>query len=760
MKNEGLQKAKGATTTGSATTAGLAMAFTFAPTTADAQTAGRAETTDLSAGLTLPVVSVMGEVSGNTNAEALSISRLPGGTIQETPKTVNVVPQEIIQQQHATSLQQILRNVPGITMSTGEGNGGQTGDQFRIRGLSSRGDIYVDGLRDFGSYSRDAFNTESVQVIKGPSGEAFGVGNLGGVINQTTKKAHLGTTTDIDQNFASASTYRTMVDSNVQINETTALRINGMFQRGNVADRDYVKDNRGGVAIDFGTGIGTDTVWHLNYSYLNRDGIADLGIPMATGRDGIVRPLTEYNVPGYRSSTSYTRNLDHDRTNTHMVTSLFSTKLANGFIVSNGTRISIFDRDFMATNPAALSFAGLQTLLAGGNTAVSYGAGGGMTYLQRGWGVQDVLSAKGEFNLGGFRNRLLVGVDGSHQDDHRDQATWTGRVNNQNILYPNYYYPGAPTVTYGATMRTANASNIGVFGTDRLWLTDTFSLQGSLRWDYFRSEYQTNAAGVGGGIAESKKLSPSVAAILEPSHSYSFYAAFGRTYRPVGTDIAVAVGGVGTEVPQAGVSNQPERADIYELGTKLNFLDDQLGLTGAVFQINKSNSFTVDPATGDVTPGFSENGESRMVRGVEFGTTGKVTKNWSTYFGYSYLDGDVTYSGTATSIGNLVPGVSHHNFVLWTSYDIPWNLMNKPGMLSIGGGAQYASAYWADSANTARIPETFSLDAMIGYKIDKFRLSLNLYNLTDHLNYASSFNAVRTTPTSRRTFLVNLGMTF
>jgi outer membrane receptor protein involved in Fe transport len=204
------------------------------------------------------------------------MSRLPE-TIKETPKTINVVPKEVIEQQQATSLEQILKNVPGITISTGEGNGGQNGDQFRIRGLSAKGDIYVDGLRDFGAYKRDSFNTESVEVIKGPSGETFGVGNIGGLINQSTKRANLNTSTSIDQGVGSASTYRTTVDSNIRLNDTSAVRINGVFQNGRVADRDHVDDDRRGFAIDFGTGLGTSTEWHLNYSYLHRSGAPDYG---------------------------------------------------------------------------------------------------------------------------------------------------------------------------------------------------------------------------------------------------------------------------------------------------------------------------------------------------------------------------------------------------------------------------------------------------------------------------------------------------
>jgi catecholate siderophore receptor len=133
---------------------------------------------------------------------------------------------------------------------------------------------------------------------------------------------------------------------------------------------------------------------------------------------------------------------------------------------------------------------------------------------------------------------------------------------------------------------------------------------------------------------------------------------------------------------------------------------------------------------------------------------------WTANIAYAYLNGEVTSSSTASSVGKMAPGVSHHNVTLWTAYDIPHSILPVPGQLTVGGGVQYASAYWADSANTLRMPENVSLDAMISYRQGKYRISLNGYNLTDHRNYQSSFGAVRAVPASGRTFLVNVGMTF
>ncbi|MFM0290359.1 TonB-dependent receptor [Paraburkholderia megapolitana] len=764
-----------------AATAGVALTLASTPQTAFAQERvsddedsrnGRAKTQgsgqkaahsnvapDASERGALPAISITAQTPANTNEFSTGIARL-ADTVKEMPQTVNVIPHELIEQQKATSLEQILKNVPGITIATGEGNGGQNGDQFKIRGLSAKGDIYIDGLRDFGAYRRDSFDTESVQVIKGPSGDSFGVGSIGGLINQTSKQARLKSATSIEQSGGSGSTYRTTVDSNIKLGDTTAVRVNGMYQNGNTPDRDNVKDNRAGVAIDFGTGIGTHTEWHLGYSYLRRDGVPDYGMPTAQGADGFYRPILEYNVPGLDSSTSYVRNTDRDKSDTHIVSSLFTKKLDNGIQIDNDTRFTFYERDFSSTHPAAVSSSNLKKLLAGQNLALPYGADGGVVYLQRGLGVQNVTTAKAEFNLGALRNRAVFGLDMNYQRDHRDQGTWTGRVNNQTVVNPQYQMPPGWSLSYGNTTRDAQSSDIGVFANDRIWLTQQFSLLGNLRWDYFRSKYWTSAASLTGGTASSSKVSPGISAIWEPTKDAMFYTSFSRTYRPIGTDIALAVGGRQSEVPTNGVDSVPERSDTVEVGTKLDFLNKRLGVTAALFQTRKSRSYAIEPDTGELSPGFSDNGEGYRIRGVELGLSGRITENWSANIAYAYLNGMVNEASAATSIGKTAPGVSNNNMTVWTSYLVPHSLIPLPGRLTVGGGLQYASGYWVNSANTARVPENFSLDGMVGYEQGPYRISLNLYNLTDHLNYQSAFSTSRAVPASRRTFLLSAGAKF
>ena len=112
------------------------------------------------------------------------ITRLPV-PILNMPQTVNVIPQAIIQEQNVTTVEQALQYIPGITFSAGEG--AQQGDGPIIRGFVARGDLFRDGIRDPGWYTRDAFSIDRIEVYKGPSAFAFGRGATGGAINYVTR---------------------------------------------------------------------------------------------------------------------------------------------------------------------------------------------------------------------------------------------------------------------------------------------------------------------------------------------------------------------------------------------------------------------------------------------------------------------------------------------------------------------------------------------------------------------------------------------
>lgn len=708
----------------------------------------------------LPALQVSGQqdrgaAAGNTNDVRLGIARMPQ-SVKDTPQTISVVPHQLLQQQNTQTLDQALANVPGITASTGEGNGGLNGDQFRIRGLQARGDIYVDGLKDFGTYVRDMFNTQEVEVIKGPSGDYFGAANVGGVINQTLKHAHLGNHTDLNQSFGSGPLFRGTFDVNHQLSSDSAVRFNFVYNKQDVADRNNVRTDRYGLGVDYGVGLGRNTSWHFNYQFLKSDGTPDYGVSMIQV-NGISRPITEY---GLSRDTTYTRNFDFDRSTVHMFTSSFSSKVTPWLTITDDTRFTMYHRDYTATTPAACTGSCATSFLAGGNPVLAYGAGGGVAYKQDGWGVQNILMGHETFNIGPFKNDLKEGFDVNYEDDDRHMGTFVNRLNNQTIRNPKHNSPGTYLTWPGSGYRNADATDFGLFISERFWLTSQLSLLGTVRWDDFKSTYASAILDTGRQEQHAYRFSPSGSVIYEPFESTNIYFTFSRSYKPVGTDVSSEITNSATtgDVPINGKNLSPQQSDLVEIGAKSDFFDHRLGLTGALFQIIENNSYTYDE-NGDVVVGFSDSGTGRRIRGIELGVNGKLTDNLQIFTAYSYMDGKVTHSSAYGD--NDAPQVPHNNLSIWANYNIS-EFVLKPdeGQLKLAGGVQYASGYWTDIANTGKMPDNFALNGLIEWDYKRYKIALNAYNITDHLNYASAFNTSRAVPLSGRTFIGSIGYSF
>lgn len=762
-----------------ALTAGLAVTMSALPLfAASAQQAASTGTTEEE----LPTVTVEGEGSpANTLEATTGISRLPG-TVQDTPQVVQVITQETMQQQGVTTLEQALRNVPGVTVGIGEGGGGMNGDQFRIRGFQSKGDVYINGLRDFGVYVRDSFAYESVEVLKGPSSESFGAGTTGGVINSTLKQAHIGDKYDFEGQFGSGPLYRGVFDINKQLDTTTAVRIVGMVNEQDVVDRDHVESNRYGLMADVGFGLGTDQTLHLNYLYQNGSRTPDYGVPVVTpgysdvARFGSVgKPVTEWGVP---RSTFYGKVTDHDDTEANMFTANFKREVNDWLTITNDSRVGYYTRNFATTVPGCSATttglsgeAGYEASCTGQffdglNPAISFG-GGNPGFIQESWAGQNITTAIAKFNTGFLRHEVIAGLDMYFVNDERTLVSVNGSKGTSTIWNPvyanttGYFLYENPLGNNG--QRNSDATDIGLFASDRIWLTDQLSVLGGIRYDSYSADYSywcVNTTGTCPGSpgnwvqadSTTQFWSPKASVIWEPTKEQTYYVSWARSYSPQGmfpTNDITVVNPVQNDL-------EPEENETYEAGFKISMLGGRLGFTGSLFRVDKSNAYYTDPVTLDTV----ETGENQRVQGVELGLTGNITDAWTIQAGYAYYDSEILTSTTDSYVGNEVPFVSPNNFTLWTTYDLTKGLWTSlQGTLLVGAGITYADQYYTNSANTAIIPNTFSLDALLSYQYENYRIALNGYNLTDELNYAAGWGN-RAIPASGRTFTLTVGATF
>jgi catecholate siderophore receptor len=247
----------------------------------------------------------------------------------DTPQSIAVVPNEVIKGQNLLSLRDILSTLPGITFGAGEGGGGY-GDSINLRGFTANNDIAIDGVRDSAQYSRtDPFNLEQLEVINGANSVYSGSSSVGGTINLVTKRAQDDDFTRIAGGAGTDSYGRVTVDSNQQINDSTAVRLNVMTHQNDVPGRDVETFERWGIAPSITFGLDSDTRVSLSYVHQEDDNIPQYGVPFYNGA-----PL-----PGVDSSSYFGyRNVDTQEIDTDVFTAIIDHAFSDTFSVRNLTR--------------------------------------------------------------------------------------------------------------------------------------------------------------------------------------------------------------------------------------------------------------------------------------------------------------------------------------------------------------------------------------------------------------------------------------
>jgi catecholate siderophore receptor len=387
-----------------------------------------------------------------------SLSKFPE-PLKDTPQSITIVSEKLIQEQGGTTLRDALRNVPGITVTAGEGGGAQ-GDVFMLRGFNARNDMFIDGVRDSGSYFRDSFNFESVEVIKGPSATFFGRGSTGGIINQVSKVPRLDPSYEGIFSGGSSLLLRGTLDVNQpipQVLPNAAIRVNLMAHRADVVDRDKIENKRLGFAPSIAFGLGTPTQITLSYLLQHENNIPDYGFPYINGA-----PLRINRKNFYGLSKE-----DQEKTWVNVGTLRLDHRFNDIFNLRNTFRYSHVDRDSAVTNPTAVLPNTLNRSRPQRDTQESI--------------LSNQTDVTAKFETYGFKHTVTTGLEISRETF--DLVRWASTGPNTTIINPNNsQLPAAKTLAADSDTR---AIGFGFYAGDQIKLNEYFDIIGGLRWDYF-----------------------------------------------------------------------------------------------------------------------------------------------------------------------------------------------------------------------------------------------------------------------------------
>jgi catecholate siderophore receptor len=696
-------------------------------------------------------------------AEKSSSSKLTQPLV-DTPKTVQVLKKEMLKEQGAASLMEALRNTSGITMQLGENGNTSAGDTFQMRGFSGQSSTFVDGVRDLGAVSRDVFNLEQVEVVKGAGGSDVGRGASAGYINLISKLPTLEQANDISLSVGTADKKRLTIDSNNVVNDSTALRLNMMLQESNAEERKEVSSKHMAIAPSLAFGLDSPTKVYIYSQHTRQDNVPDGGVP-TIGMDGFYNSNATIMAGAKVSRDNfYGSQQDYEKIEADMISAKVEHQLNANTVVRNITRYgkSHLDRVLTGVNGLSLNGAAIEVAL----------------IRQRVDQTNEILANQSTLNTafqtGSINHDLVLGLEILKESQlslgtTRGSTSTTTVVLNgqtlpidspvQNVYAPNSqvsllipYLTGADND--GSTTTTA------LYAFDTLSLTDNLKFNIGLRADSYKTKTTSGTLVTGGASGNLATYSPqgynvgdvvtndledddtliswNAGLVFKPAANGSVYVAFADAQTPPAGDSFVLSATAGN---QANAALEPQKTTTAEVGTKWELLNKRLNVSAALYRTENENQASVDAITGVAT----QEGKTR-IDGIELAAVGQLTNFWQLTASIGLMDSEqLNQSSKSSSTGAISTSDSIRwtpdmTASLWTSYTLD--------KLTLGGGARYVSEQKRvvttntnlATQNMPAIPAYTVVDMMAAYKVSKnTNLRLNVYNVFNE-EYISTLN--------------------
>lgn len=681
---------------------------------------------------TLPAVTVTGQSSGQDfQAERSTVGAKTPTALRDIPQSVTVINKDLMQSQGATSFQDALRNAPGITIGGAEG--GQIGNNINLRGFTAQNDIYLDGFRDRNQYYRDTFDLEAIEVLYGPSSMLFGRGSTGGVINQVTKKANLKESAEITTEVGTDDRYRTSVDVNHPLTDTSAIRLNA-FGQSMGSSRDEMKNKDYGVAPEVRFGIGTPTEVTLSALIQHNYDMPDYGVQALNGKPSPVSKNTFYGLTSDRTIQDVqTLNAD------------IKHKFSDALTFENKVQFSHSMTDARETAPQSVLLGPLatSTALANGNyTNVS--PSDLFIKLQshdrviENHSIYNDTTVDYKFSTGIIKHDVIAGVELGH-DSYSNQAYTRNNLPIVSMIDPVYLSSPAGVTTTVGNRADSGSNEIAAYVNDTVSLGEHWKVIGGLRWDRFQAQIANSVSLPLYATQTNFFTSVRAGVIYQPTESQSYYVSYGTSFDPSLEALTL------TNLTQ---NLAPESTKSYEVGAKWDLLGGNLSVTSALFREEMTNARTQVSTTE-----YELDGDVR-IDGFQSGVTGHITNKWQVYGGYTYMDAVILKALDGTQ-GKVPANTPRNTATLWSTYAIT-------SAWEIGGGPTYMSPRFAANTNLVRVPGYTRWDMTAAYHAKKYDVRLNLLNLTNKMYYDALIpsDGGRSIPGIGRTLLATFNYKF
>lgn len=648
------------------------------------------------------------------------VSKMPLKNI-ENPQVYNVVSSEIIKEQAITNFEDALKNVPGIQkLWESTGRGGDGGSYYSLRGFEVQANI-VNGLPGLTSGSLDPANIERIEVIKGPSGTLFGSSlvSYGGLINTVTKKPYSGFGGEASYLAGSFGLNRVTVDVNTPLDDSDniAFRINAAYQTEN-SFQDAGFRTSLFVAPSLSYKVNDKLSFLISTEFMQEEKTTPSMLFLGRNSPLQYANLDELN---YKTDLSFYSNdlpIKNPRFNLQgQMTYKISDQWTSQTVLSRGSTKSKGYYSYIYDNEDGNKDFALWITKENSQTATS--------------DIQQ--NFIGDFKIGNMRNRLVAGLDyfernlifGGSGYGLLYNVTAQGEVRQLDAQNPyNLTQTSVDKLLAGEAGPNYNSKDAtySAYASDVLNITPTLLAMASLRVDYFDTEGNINTDD---DDYNQTALSPKFGLVYQPiENKLSVFANYMNGFRNIAPSAVY-------DMDNNFLGNQtfePEHANQLEVGIKGNLFSDKLNATLSYYDINVAN-LVVSGQT------FSSQGGEAQSKGVEIDLNASPVKGLSIIAGYSYNQSKIIKG----DIGNVWLDQGKRPFWagpktlinLWATYKFDQGALENFGF---GFGGNYASDNAIlDSDVTGKfvLPEYTVLNGSVFYNSNKFRVALNVNNITN-----------------------------
>ncbi|MCT4203560.1 TonB-dependent receptor [Elizabethkingia anophelis] len=680
--------------------------------------------------------------TGNPN-KAKPLSTKSNLTVMETPQPIAIVTHEIIEQQQAKQLSDVLQNVNGIYVTSSRGN---SQDSFGGRGFILGNDnILKNGARVNSGVFPEVSGLERVEVLKGANAMLYGNTAAGGIINMVTKKPRFQTGGSFSLSGGSWNTYKPTFDVYGPISKDVAFRLNGTYETAK-SFRDHVSSEKIYLNPSILFNIGKKSQLIVEGDYLINNFTPDFGIGSITNKDGSYSMNTLLPRNAFLGANWQYQDVKQASTNI-----TFNHQISNSWSLNVITSYQNYTKDYFSTERVQWEY--------DKNNRLNWKRPLNKTYNEQNY-TSFQANVNGEFNTGKINHKVLIGADSDYGTT--DSYTYFNPSNNKTYGTGYIYGTGGgngilyldDTSTWSSGSIPASAiqdrnrirtRRVGIYVQDFISLTKEFKVLAGLRWSYIQNmptintNFRTNTKKlVDNSSTSDQALSPKVGLVYMPNDNLSLFATYTNSFSA----------NTGYDINRSTL--KPTTIDQYEVGVKKNLWNNAIAVNLSAYQILYKNYYQ----TAELNAGGQPNSDPNMKefagkmrsRGVELDITGNPSKNLSLIGGISYNNS--VYLDTPDNFGYVenqrivrTPATTAN---LSAFYTLPKYIKG----LKIGASFYYIGdrlAGWNDTkaTNNSRngVSRIFTLKdyttfaLSMGYDWKKFSIQAKVNNLFDTVNY-------------------------